>query len=279
MSGTNSNLTRPLRPPPQVTITSQSSISGPTLASPPAMPPTQLTMSLCSRQRDALKRLLHDQGIDDQLHHDLDLLLHILLARMQQEGWSIDTRGQLMTPEQTSKAQRTAEAAASRRNETVRSPLDGGDLRKEIDTNPPAARDERRNKDPRVYISLDANIDNLPRPPPPAALPPLFICAGTDCREPDFPQVYVPYMERGSAYRSKYQDSHTTNKKTLFRGRQSKEEIDDDKDDDPHYIEEDAVFESWLADIWKPGSPGEEREEVVDSKKGWFRGLWGGRKS
>ncbi|RDI76919.1 hypothetical protein Vi05172_g13094 [Venturia inaequalis] len=238
------------------------------------MPPTQLTMSLCSRQRDALKRLLHDQGIDDQPHRDLDFLLHILLVRMRQEGWSIDTRGRLMTPEQTKNAQRAAEVAILRRNEDVRNPVDGEDLRTEINAKSQAAEDGRTCRDSWAYTPPYSDIDGLPRPPPLVALPPPFVRAGSDRRGTGMQRAYVPYMERGSTYRSGYQDSNTN--KHYWKGRPKEE-----TDGDPHYVEEDAVFEFWLANIWKPAhliKAQEERKEIVLNKKGWFRGLWTGKK-
>lgn len=274
MSASKSNLTRALLPSSHIAIKSETSIPGLTPASPSTMPPTQLTMSLCSRQRDALKRLLHDQDIDDQPHHDLDSLLHILLVRMQQQGWSIDPRGRLMTPEQTKNAQQAAEAATLRRNENVRNTVKGGDLRIEVNVNSQAAEDGRRYRNSRACTSPYSNINDLPRPPPLAALPPPFFRGGSVRRDLGLSRAYMPYMERGSAYQSEYRDSNKDKNSLEGRPREG-------TDDDPHYIEEDAVFEFWLANIWKPINlmkAQEERKEVVVNKKGWFRGLWTGKK-
>lgn len=129
-----------------------------------------------------------------------------------------------------------------------------------------SADDERRYRDSRANTSPYGDFDHLPRPPPAALPPPPFFLVGGSNR----PQSNVPHAERGSAY----QDLITN--KNPIKGK-AQEEIDDD----PHYIEEDAVFEFWLANIWKPDNPikaQEERKEIVVEKKGWFRGLWSGKK-
>lgn len=186
-----------------------------------------------------------------------------------------------MTPEQTKNAQRAEEAARLRRNEDMRDSADGDgdgrDLRSEINANSRAADGGRRSYDgdSQANASPYGNIDNLPRPPPLVAFPPPFFRAGSDRVGTGMPRGYVPYMERGSAYKAMYQDSNTN--LNPFKDK-AKEE---NRDDDPHYIEEDAIFEFWLANIWKPVDPiraQEERKEVVVKKKGWFRGLWSVKK-
>lgn len=180
-----------------------------------------------------------------------------------------------MTPEQTQNAQ-PAEEAARLRNEDVRNSTDGDgrDLRYEINAISQAADGGRRYRDSQAEVSPYGNIDNLPRPSQLATFPPPISRVGSDCMGSGMPRGYVPYMERGSVYKAIYQDSNTN--LNPFKGK-AKEEIDHD----PHYVEEDAVFEFWLTNIWKAVDPiraREERKEVMAKKKGWFRGLWGGKK-
>ncbi|QDS70547.1 hypothetical protein FKW77_010401 [Venturia effusa] len=260
---------KPPPPPLPIIATSLAPKSGIISAAPSAMPSTQLTMSLSSRHRDALKRLLHNQGIEDQPHHDLDSLLHILLVRMHQEGWSIDTRGRLRTPEQTEFAE---QAEARRRTEHTGGVANGWSMREEASANPPGVDGGRYFRESQTEISRYSHSDNLPRPGLLATpLSPPF--AGNDCVRDATPRAYVPYMERGNVYRSRNQD-HLKG----CKDNQDKEEIDND----PHYIEEDAIFEFWLANIWQPVDHNrilEERNEVVNRNKGWFKGLWSGKES
>lgn len=182
-----------------------------------------------------------------------------------------------MTPSQSEHAQQRVEAATTaRRNEdTMSNSADGRGLRRKVTTNSQTVDGERRRyRDTTPYVSPYDNIDDLPRPPPLVALPPPFLRAGGERVGNGMPRGYVPYMDRGSAYRSKYQGKNSI--KNLIKGAGK-----GDHDEDPHYIEEDAVFEFWLANIWKPVDSVralEERKAVVVSKKGWFRGLWTGKK-
>lgn len=181
---------------------------------------------------------------------------------MIQEGWTIDTRGRLVTPEQNEIARRDIEEARLKRAANT---ADGRDLRREFEMH----SQERHNVNLRNKVNLRNNanrmgdVDGLAGADgqgvgvarPPSTLP-----------ETGMPRIYIPYMERGSFYRHQYQDKG--------KGKAKVEE----EDNDPHYIEEDAVFEFWLANIWNSVNPGwevvEQRKQVVVNKKKQFFDIW-----
>jgi hypothetical protein len=120
---------------------------------------------------------------------------------MQQEGWSINVRGRLITPAQNEEARRVIEEASR---------------------------------------TIDRRGD----------------------------------VGRATGVLSENHRAESYNKK--LKGKDKAKE-ESDEDDDPHFIEEDAVFEFWLANIWKePGT----QENVLRKKKQFsniWRGLCGGK--